>query len=75
MILELFELKGKNALVTGSSRGLGTAIAIALAEAGANVGCHGRSAEVLVSLCIRPLAPVGGKGCLRPIRTRRRQVQ
>jgi 2-deoxy-D-gluconate 3-dehydrogenase len=44
MVLESFHLKGKNALVTGSSRGLGAAIAIALAQAGANVGCHGRSA-------------------------------
>jgi len=45
MILEAFELKNKNALVTGSSRGLGAAIAIALAQAGANVGCHGRSVD------------------------------
>jgi 2-dehydro-3-deoxy-D-gluconate 5-dehydrogenase len=45
MILESFGLKGKNALVTGSSRGLGAAIALALAQAGANVGCHGRSAD------------------------------
>jgi 2-dehydro-3-deoxy-D-gluconate 5-dehydrogenase len=45
MVLEAFELNGKNALVTGSSRGLGAAIAIALAQAGANVGCHGRSAD------------------------------
>ncbi len=44
MVLESFQLKGKNALVTGSSRGLGAAIAVALAQAGANVGCHGRSA-------------------------------
>jgi 2-dehydro-3-deoxy-D-gluconate 5-dehydrogenase len=42
MILDYFRLEGKNALVTGSRRGLGAAIAIALAEAGANVGCHGR---------------------------------
>jgi len=35
-------LNGKNALVTGSHRGLGAAIAVALAKAGANVGCHGR---------------------------------
>ena len=33
MILERFSLKGKTALVTGSSRGLGAAIALALAEA------------------------------------------
>jgi 2-deoxy-D-gluconate 3-dehydrogenase len=45
MSLEDFQLNGKNALVTGSSRGLGAAIAIALAEAGANVGCHGKSSE------------------------------
>ena len=45
MVLETFRLNGKNALVTGSSRGLGSAIAIALAQAGANVGCHGRSAN------------------------------
>lgn len=43
MILDAFRLEGKNALVTGSSRGLGAAIALALAEAGANVGRHGRS--------------------------------
>jgi 2-deoxy-D-gluconate 3-dehydrogenase len=41
MILEAFRLTGKNALITGSSRGLGAAIAIALAEAGANVALHG----------------------------------
>ena len=42
MSLEAFQLTGKNALVTGSHRGLGAAIALALAKAGANVGCHGR---------------------------------
>jgi 2-dehydro-3-deoxy-D-gluconate 5-dehydrogenase len=45
MILDAFRLTGKNALVTGSSRGLGAAIAIGLAEAGANVVCHGRSSD------------------------------
>ena len=43
MILEKFGLKGKTALVTGSSRGLGAGIAMALAEAGANVAIHGSS--------------------------------
>jgi len=42
MSLEAFRIEGKNALVTGSRRGLGAAIALALAEAGANVACHGR---------------------------------
>lgn len=44
MTLESFRLDGKNALVTGSSRGLGAAIALALAQSGANVGLHGMSA-------------------------------
>jgi 2-deoxy-D-gluconate 3-dehydrogenase len=41
LILDKFSLKGKAALVTGSSRGLGAGIALALAEAGANVAIHG----------------------------------
>lgn len=42
MILDKFKLDGKIALVTGASKGLGKSIAIALAEAGANVACHSR---------------------------------
>jgi 2-deoxy-D-gluconate 3-dehydrogenase len=44
LILERFSLKGKTALVTGSSRGLGAGIALAFAEAGANVALHGSRA-------------------------------
>src|ERR1700760_989665 len=40
-ILDRFRLDGKLALVTGSATGLGAAIAVALAEAGALVACHG----------------------------------
>jgi 2-deoxy-D-gluconate 3-dehydrogenase len=40
-VLERFRLDGKVALVTGSASGLGAAIAVALAEAGASVACHG----------------------------------
>lgn len=40
-VLDQFRLDGKIALVTGSASGLGAAIAIALAEAGASVACHG----------------------------------
>jgi 2-deoxy-D-gluconate 3-dehydrogenase len=43
MILDAFKLEGQIALVTGASTGLGQAIAIALAEAGANVVCHGNT--------------------------------
>ena len=42
MILDRFSLAGKSALVTGASRGLGQRIAVALAEAGADVACHSR---------------------------------
>ncbi|HET8825892.1 MAG TPA: 2-dehydro-3-deoxy-D-gluconate 5-dehydrogenase KduD [Terriglobales bacterium] len=40
MILDAFRLAGRNALITGASRGIGAAIAIALAEAGAGVAVH-----------------------------------
>jgi len=40
-VLERFRLDGKIALVTGAATGLGAAMALALAEAGAVVACHG----------------------------------
>src|SRR4029077_5089993 len=43
MILDQLKQDGKVAVVTGAAAGLGQAIAIALAEAGADVACHGNS--------------------------------
>ena len=44
-------LKGKNALVTGASGGLGFEIALQLSVYGVNVHVTGRRAEKLESLC------------------------
>lgn len=53
-VAERFSLEGQTALVTGASRGLGKAIAIALAESGADVGCvssrEGGCAETATSV-------------------------
>ncbi|MEZ0493477.1 SDR family oxidoreductase [Kineococcus sp. TBRC 1896] len=46
---DLFDLTGRTALVTGSSRGLGQSLALALARAGARVTLHGRDAAALTT--------------------------
>ena len=57
MILDQFSLKDKTALVTGSSRGLGAGIALALAEAGAQVAVHGsRAVPVATEQMLRKAA-------------------
>ncbi len=43
----LFDLSGKTALVTGASRGLGKAMALALAQAGCDVALNARKEESL----------------------------
>jgi 2-deoxy-D-gluconate 3-dehydrogenase len=45
MILDQFKLAGKIALVTGASRGLGQAMAVGLAEAGADIACVSQSGD------------------------------
>ncbi|HEX3492848.1 MAG TPA: SDR family NAD(P)-dependent oxidoreductase [Streptosporangiaceae bacterium] len=45
--MSLFELTGKKAFVTGASRGIGQVIAVAFAEAGADVAIVARSADGL----------------------------
>lgn len=42
-------LKGKNAIVTGGGRGLGKAVAVALAKEGVNIGLTGRNETHLIN--------------------------
>jgi gluconate 5-dehydrogenase len=49
MSLKIFDLTAKRALITGSSQGIGLAIASALAEAGAEVILNGRNKAKLAS--------------------------
>ncbi len=49
MTLEMFSLEGTRALVTGSSQGIGFALACGLAAAGAQVVLNGRDATKLAS--------------------------
>jgi len=50
MILDLFRVTGRVAVVTGAGRGLGAAAAVALAQAGADVVISARSADQLATV-------------------------
>ncbi len=55
MILDLFKLDGKVALVTGAGQGLGQGMAIALAEAGADIVGLDRSGSETTAQAVRAL--------------------
>src|SRR5688500_13640198 len=55
----MLSLRGKRALVTGGSRGIGAATALLLADAGANVGIGYRSREAEAAGVVRDVASRG----------------
>lgn len=55
----MFDLSGKTALVTGANTGLGQAMALALAEAGADIALIGRTEPVET---LEQIAKIGVKG-------------
>jgi NAD(P)-dependent dehydrogenase (short-subunit alcohol dehydrogenase family) len=56
--MDLFSLQGKTAIVTGSSRGIGRAIAVAFARAGARVVVSSRKADA----CEKVVAEIAAEG-------------
>ena len=62
-ILELFKLNGRTALVTGGNRGLGLAMAKALAEAGANISIAARDDKASVE-AVEMIKSTYGVGCI-----------
>ncbi|AXN44803.1 Glucose 1-dehydrogenase [Mycobacterium marinum] len=64
-VLDLFDLSGKRALITGASTGIGKKVALAYAEAGAQVAVAARHSDAL-QVVADEIAGVGGKAL--PIR-------
>ena len=51
MLFDEFTLKGKVAIVTGAGRGIGKAISLAFAEAGADIVATARTKEEIEETC------------------------
>jgi 3-oxoacyl-[acyl-carrier protein] reductase len=60
LMKQIMNLKGKNAIITGGGRGLGKAVALALASEGVNIGITGRN-ENYLKIAINELKQTGVK--------------
>ena len=65
ILKDLFSLEGKTALITGASGGIGRALSVGLARAGANVGLSGTNEENLAETR-RLVVEAGGKCAILP---------
>jgi NAD(P)-dependent dehydrogenase (short-subunit alcohol dehydrogenase family) len=63
--MSVFDLTGKNAFITGASRGIGRSIAVALAEAGADVALVARSEDGLAETA-SAITAIGRKAFVIP---------
>lgn len=63
--MSLFDLTGRSAFVTGASRGIGRVIAVALADAGADVALVARSADGLAQTA-SAVEAAGRRACVIP---------
>lgn len=60
----MWDLSGKTALVTGASRGIGRAIAIGLAEAGADVAVNYSGSEAAAAETVQAIEALGRKAIM-----------
>jgi len=61
------KLKGRTALVTGASRGIGRAVALALAEEGADVAVNYVSSEAAAKDVAEQIRKLGRRAVLAPM--------
>lgn len=73
MSTDMFSLEGKVALVTGASRGIGRAVALGFAEAGADVAVAARTEEDLQTLA-KEIDSIGRKALVVPTDVRDRDA-